>query len=436
MADINLALGKTTQASNYVMPYASSKAVDGNCSTPTSRWLGNVPGWISVDLGAPYLVYRWCVRHMPSAGWVAPDYVMSDFKLQGSNDNTNWTDIDTVTNNTTNPTDRIITGVSFRYFRVYVTKGLRTNNKLASLMELEIYKAPKSSYLLGLTVSSGALSPAFAKNTFVYAAPSVAYGTGSITVAATTEDAAAALKINGIATTNGQPQTVNLNYGANVVQTAATASDSSSTTIYTVNAIRTSPYLTGLTLSGGNLSGGFGQNTYAYTTSVGNEVGSITVTPTAQDPSARITVNGAVVNSGQPSGAIPLNEGANIIPIVVTPTVGTAQTYTVTVYRKSTLYLSNLLLKNGVTNVAANPVFDGAILDYTASVPSTAANITISPTLATGVTATMTINGNSVVSGGRVTIGVISGVNTISVVLSSSTSPVKTNTYTVKVTKP
>lgn len=136
-----------------------------------------------------------------------------------------------------------------------------------------------------------------------------------------------------------------------------------------------------LTLSSGTLISPFDPKTYTYIASVGNNVESITVTPTAQDTTATITVNGTVVVSGQVSGAIPLNEGANIISIVVTPTVGTPQTYKLTVYRKSTIFLNNLILKSGFATISLVPVFDGAILDYTANVSASDANITISPTL-------------------------------------------------------
>lgn len=57
MGMINLDLGKDATASSYVMPYASSRAVDGLSTTPINRWSCNsVPAWLSVDLGLVYSI--------------------------------------------------------------------------------------------------------------------------------------------------------------------------------------------------------------------------------------------------------------------------------------------------------------------------------------------------------------------------------------------
>ena len=168
----NIALNKSVTASSYVKPYAPSRAVDGS-TAPVSRWLCNtLPGSINVDLGGYYWVNRWVVRHMPVAGWRSPDYVNCDFRLQGSGDNRSWADIDGVAGNTAAITDRLLPiALKIRYLRVYVTKGLKTNPQLASIMALEIYEAPPTSpYLSKLALSSGTLAPAFSATTFNYAA--------------------------------------------------------------------------------------------------------------------------------------------------------------------------------------------------------------------------------------------------------------------------
>ena len=92
-----------------------------------------------------------------------------------------------------------------------------------------------------------------------------------------------------------------------------------------------------LTLSQGTLTPTFDSQTPHYTATVGNAVESLTATPTASDTAATITVNGAVVQSGTPSGAIALGIGANTIEIIVTSTIYTVvstKTYTVTVTRE------------------------------------------------------------------------------------------------------
>lgn len=94
-------------------------------------------------------------------------------------------------------------------------------------------------------------------------------------------------------------------------------------------------HLTGLTLSDGTLNPPFHSPTFFYTATVGNEVTSITVTPTTSDspfaplrteprfatPNAallNITVNGQPVPSGAPSNPISLDVGPNTIEIRVT----------------------------------------------------------------------------------------------------------------------
>jgi len=84
--------------------------------------------------------------------------------------------------------------------------------------------------------------------------------------------------------------------------------------------------LSNLTPSVGTLSPTFASGITAYTASVPAGTGSMTVTPTATDTKAAVTVNGLV------PGAITLKAGPNTITIVVTAQDKvTAQTYTLTV---------------------------------------------------------------------------------------------------------
>lgn len=94
--------------------------------------------------------------------------------------------------------------------------------------------------------------------------------------------------------------------------------------------------LSALTLSQGQstILPAFDPATTAYTASVGNEIDSLTVTPTATDDTATITVNTIPVASGDASGSIPLNVGDNTITVyVVSSDETTNTTYTVTVTR-------------------------------------------------------------------------------------------------------
>ena len=99
--------------------------------------------------------------------------------------------------------------------------------------------------------------------------------------------------------------------------------------------------LSNLVLSSGTLNPPFASGTTTYTANVTNSVTSITATPTVSDTNATITVNGTAVASGNASGAINLNVGANTINVVVTAQDGTTtKTYTITVTRDAIkLYL-------------------------------------------------------------------------------------------------
>ena len=75
------------------------------------------------------------------------------------------------------------------------------------------------------------------------------------------------------------------------------------------------------------------QTTYDYVATVLTGVSSVTVTPTAT--AGVITVNGTVVATGQPSGAIALAAAGSVttVNIVVTETAKVAKTYTIRIAR-------------------------------------------------------------------------------------------------------
>ncbi|TDF97047.1 cadherin-like beta sandwich domain-containing protein [Paenibacillus piri] len=75
--------------------------------------------------------------------------------------------------------------------------------------------------------------------------------------------------------------------------------------------------MSGLTLSAGTLSPAFSAETTNYTASVGSNLTSVDVTPTAADAEATMTVNGSAVASGQ-AKATALDVGDNTITIQVT----------------------------------------------------------------------------------------------------------------------
>lgn len=126
----NLALNKvTTVSSTESSSLAGSYAVDGNSS---SRWSSaySDPQWISVDLGATYTINEVKLNWEVAAG--------KDYKIQVSSDASTWTDIKTVTGNTTAGV-KDYTGLSGsgRYVRMYGTARATTYGY--SLYEMEVY---------------------------------------------------------------------------------------------------------------------------------------------------------------------------------------------------------------------------------------------------------------------------------------------------------
>jgi uncharacterized delta-60 repeat protein len=195
--------------------------------------------------------------------------------------------------------------------------------------------------LSALTLSAGTLSPTFASGTITYTA-SVPNATASISVIPTTADTTASIqvRVNGGSYANVTSGSVSsslaLNVGANTVDVKVTAQDGTTKT-YTVTVTRagsSNADLSALTLSSGTLTPTFASGTITYTATVPTATSSITVTPTRVEANATIKVNNVSVTSGQPSGSITLNIGANTISVVVTAQDGSTKTYTVTVTRE------------------------------------------------------------------------------------------------------
>ncbi|CAN2226040.1 Listeria/Bacterioides repeat [Candidatus Nanopelagicaceae bacterium] len=103
------------------------------------------------------------------------------------------------------------------------------------------------------------------------------------------------------------------------------------------------------------LSPTFDSATTSYTTTVGNSVSSLTVTPTKTQANASIKVNGVAVNSGAASAAIPLSVGSNTITVLVTAQNGTTtKSYTITVTREAGISTYAITLAAGTGGSGGN----------------------------------------------------------------------------------
>lgn len=89
-AGTNLCVGATASASGAYGSNSENLAIDGN---PTTFWessLGGAPSWLKVDLGTGHVV-----RSMVIKSTTYENEIPRDFTLQGSNDNSTWTVIET-----------------------------------------------------------------------------------------------------------------------------------------------------------------------------------------------------------------------------------------------------------------------------------------------------------------------------------------------------
>ncbi|WP_066316235.1 cadherin domain-containing protein [Bacillus sp. FJAT-29814] len=189
--------------------------------------------------------------------------------------------------------------------------------------------------------------------------------------------------------------------------------------------------LSSLAVSPGALVPGFSSGTTNYSVSVGYNVPSIIVTPTAADSTATITVN----NQSVPSGVgrdVTLQTGHNLIPVKVTAQDGTVKTYTITVQKaapSNNALLANLTASTGVLN----PLFAASIKDYSIDVSNSTSQIKFTPTTA-DANATVTVGGNVVKSGQESPlIHLAAGENTIPIIVTAQDG--STATYTVKVNR-
>ncbi|MCP4270880.1 MAG: hypothetical protein GY781_02785 [Gammaproteobacteria bacterium] len=294
--------------------------------------------------------------------------------------------------------------------------------------------------LSGINISAGDLVPAFTTATLTYNV-SVGNVVDSMTVTPTAADTNATIMVNAVAVISGSASNaIALAVGNTDISLEVTAEDGVTTNTYTITVSRDAPPasdadLSGISLSTGDLVPTFATATLTYNVSVLNAVDSMTVTPTAADANATITINTVAVTSGSPSGDITLAVGDTDISIVVTAEDGvTTSNYTITVSREAPVTndanLSGISLSTG----ALSPAFAASTLSYTSSVAYTTTSITVTPSLSDN-NATVTVNNVAVTSGvASGSIDLAEGDNTITLIVLAEDA-VSTQTYTITVTR-
>ncbi len=291
--------------------------------------------------------------------------------------------------------------------------------------------------LSSLALSSGTLSPAFAKATTAYGA-SVTNEVTSIAVTPTTIDPAATVTVNGSAVTSGTTsQSIPLNFGLNIITTTVTAQDGQTTKTYTTNVTRVPSNNAQLasitTLPATSLLVTAGPGNLNFMAAVPNAISSIQVVPTAKDATAGITVNGQPVTSGTASAAIALPVGPTVITTALTAQDGvTTNTVVITITRAASTNasLAGLAMSSGTLS----PVFTPTTAGYTASVADTVSSVTLTP-IASDSTSMVTVNGIAVGSGtASQAISLNFGTTTITTVVTAQDGKT-TKKYTINVTR-
>ncbi|BFU89684.1 MAG: hypothetical protein NTAFB01_08710 [Nitrospira sp.] len=240
--------------------------------------------------------------------------------------------------------------------------------------------------LAGLTVTPGALQPAFFSNTTNYMvdAPTSA---DKVTVSATPKDNTTTVTINGAIITQrsvplGAP-------GSTTIITIVLDAPNGAESTYTVNVTRllsSDNNLSALDVTPGTLTPAFASDTEDYTVNVGFLVNSVDVSATKSDrnaamviswPTGSVTIEPGDNSPGQ--APILLNGPGTATPVTITVTApnGTAKTYTITINKLSG---NNDLKTLSVVEGPLNPTFASGITVYTVDVGSDIDKVTISAT--------------------------------------------------------
>ena len=252
----------------------------------------------------------------------------------------------------------------------------------------------------------------------------------------------ATVKVNGVSVNSGSPSgLIPLVLGDNTIDTVVTAEDGTTKT-YTVVINRAksgNADLSALSVTDGtnalSLTPIFSSGVISYSIQVQNSITNADFTPTVSDTGkATVKVNGVSVNSGSPSGLIPLVLGDNTIDTVVTAEDGTTKTYTVVINRAKSgnADLSALSVTDGTNALSLTPIFSSGVISYSIQVQNSITNADFTPTVSDTGKATVKVNGVSVNSGSPSgLIPLVLGDNTIDTVVTAEDGTTKTYTVVI-----
>jgi hypothetical protein len=159
-ANPNLALNRPVTSSGNTCntaqgPENAVNGVGGDkwCAFGTNQWL-------TVDLGAQYLVKQFDLKHA-GAGNEDPAYNTKDFKIDLSRDGASWTNVVNVTGNKASVTSHTLSSAQAgRYVRLTAVNPVNSQLVAARIYEFQIFGEPGSNLALNKKVTSSALCDA------------------------------------------------------------------------------------------------------------------------------------------------------------------------------------------------------------------------------------------------------------------------------------
>jgi alpha-mannosidase len=156
------AMGSTaTASSQYSDAYGPEKAINGKWAVcdpspevgQPDKWNSAAgaqgPHWLTIDFGQPRTVFKIVVRHQGVIGMHDEQTRdnTADFQLQSADSASGpWTNlVPPATGNTFALTTHTFAPKSFRFLRLYITKGTQTDNSYARIFEVQAFEkiAPK-----------------------------------------------------------------------------------------------------------------------------------------------------------------------------------------------------------------------------------------------------------------------------------------------------
>lgn len=168
-----------------------------------------------------------------------------------------------------------------------------------------------------------------------------------------------------------------------------------------------------------------------YKGNVTADTESIKITPKANSPFAKATVNGDVYDGSNPI-EVSLQEGENAIAVIITAEDGTTKEYTLIVERENGGALAYLTAMK-IQETELSPEFASDILEYRAQVGANVGSIHFELTpVGNAVISKITVNGTS--QNTNTEVDLVNGVNTIEIEVASQDGT-NYETYVVTVTK-